>query len=51
MNKIKINLCNINKGKTLYEKGMEPYLFSKKQFSLSGKGWTQGSVNLTDVKF
>jgi hypothetical protein len=29
--KIILNICNITKGKTLYEQGMKPYIFSRKK--------------------
>ena len=43
MDKIRLNICNVSKSKTLYENGMQPYVFS-----IKGEGkWTQGSSALT----
>jgi cytosolic carboxypeptidase protein 2/3 len=30
--KYKINICNFQKGKTLFSRGMKPYIFSKMKF-------------------
>lgn len=43
--KIKFNICNFKKNKTLYQRGMRPYV----QSSCNNNGdWVQGGLN---VKF
>jgi len=41
---IKLNICNITKGRTLYEQGMKPYIFSRKKKEKLGSdySWSQG---------
>lgn len=39
--KYRINICNFQKSKTLYLRGMKPYIYSAFQFANSGIGWHQ----------
>ena len=41
---LKLNICNITKGKALYEQGMKPYIFSRCKKERDGKkyNWEQG---------
>lgn len=44
--KYKINICNFQKGRCLYARGMKPYLRSVKQQQKEGLGWHQGGENV-----
>jgi hypothetical protein len=50
--KIKLNLCNLSKPKSLYEnvlnsiQGVQPFIFSREAYRQSGKEWVQGGINL-----
>lgn len=37
----KFNICNFQKGKNLYSRGMRPYCFSKKRYEIENVGWHQ----------
>ena len=39
--KYRINICNFQKSKTLYLRGMKPYIRSISQTGNSGGGWRQ----------
>ena len=43
--KVKFNICNFKKNKTLYQRGMKPYV---QCYSAEGSDWVQGGLN---VKF
>ena len=52
--KIKLNICNNRKAKTLYERviflftqGMKPYVLSKLSKETKGATWAQSGENLT----
>lgn len=46
--KIKLNLINFKKCKTMYTRGMKPYIYSNYVHQLHESGWFQGGEN---VKF
>lgn len=46
--RIKINICNFRKEKTLYHRGMRPFICSKHLKDTRGVDWVQGGSN---VKF
>lgn len=46
--KIKLNICNFRKEKTLFHRGMKPYVLSKFLKETRGADWAQGGIN---VKF
>ena len=37
----KFNICNFQKGKSLYSRGMKPYYYSTKKYLETGVGWRQ----------
>lgn len=39
--KYKINIFNFQKAKTLYTRGMKPYIFSTKNYEANKIGWHQ----------
>lgn len=39
--KYKLNICNFQKGKTLYTRGMKPYIYSHKKNEEESQGWRQ----------
>jgi hypothetical protein len=39
--KYRINICNFQKTKTLYTRGMGPYIFSRRESELHGAKWKQ----------
>lgn len=39
LKKYRINICNLQKTKTLYSRGMKPYIFSYKKYEKTKKGW------------
>lgn len=44
--KYRFNICNFQKEKVLYSRGMRPYIFSKKTFEKEGISWEQGGENV-----
>ena len=50
---VTFNICNLSKPRTLYEQGMKPYIFSKKQNERNDKKWHQdgSNVELIEKKF
>lgn len=46
LKKYKLNICNLQKHKTLYNRGMRPYVFSYKKYEKNKKGWEQGGDSL-----
>lgn len=38
----RINICNFKKSKSLYSRGMRPYILSKQANSLKNQNWKQG---------
>ena len=42
MKKIKLNIVNFRKFKTLYNRGMKPFIFSEYQNQVKKQGWVQG---------
>jgi hypothetical protein len=46
MKKIKLNIVNFRKIKTLYSRGMKPYIFSENLKQRKNKGWHQGGFNV-----
>ena len=46
LRKYKINICNLQKTKTLYSRGMKPFIFSYKKYEKTKKGWEQGGTSL-----
>jgi len=44
--KYKINICNFQKDKCLFTRGMKPYLYSEKRFKKEKEGWKQDGENL-----
>lgn len=46
----RINICNFQKGKTLYLRGMKPYMFSCKSLEIDDEGWHQAGKDITYTK-
>jgi hypothetical protein len=44
--KYKFNICNFQKGKSLYARGMKPYIYSRERFLKTKVGWTQIGENV-----
>lgn len=44
--KYKINICNFQKDKCLFARGMKPYVYSKKMHQHEKIGWRQEGDNL-----
>lgn len=44
--KYRINICNFQKDKCLFTRGMRPYLFSEKRSRREKEGWRQDGENL-----
>ena len=44
--KVKFNIVNFRKNKTLYNRDMKPYIFSEHQRQKNQKGWFQGGENV-----
>lgn len=42
----RFNICNFQKDKVLYLRGMKPYMFSQKSWEKEGTGWAQGGENI-----
>jgi hypothetical protein len=45
--KVKFNILNLTKSESLFKKGMQPYIFSKKLFEHQGIGWHRAGTNIT----
>jgi cytosolic carboxypeptidase protein 2/3 len=41
-----LNLCNFQKAKSLYSRGMKPYLFSHRNSEEKGIGWRQAGSSI-----
>ena len=48
--KYRINLYNFQKAKTLYARGMRPYIFSQKQYLDNQIGWHQDCEDIVYLK-
>lgn len=48
--KYRINLYNFQKAKTLYARGMRPYIFSRKQYLDNQTGWHQDCEDIVYLK-
>ena len=44
--KIKLNIVNFKKFKTLYNRSMRPYIYSENLKQTKGIGWVQGGINV-----
>lgn len=44
--KIKLNIINFRKLKSLYNRGMKPYVFSEHLKQTKEIGWNQGAINV-----
>lgn len=44
------NICNFEKGKTLYTRGMKPYVLSMRANKQTGSGWQQAGDEITYSK-
>lgn len=49
--RIRLNICNISKPGTLYEKEMQPYMYSRKCNQVKDQGWCQGGPSISNVSF
>ena len=45
--RIKLNICNFRKHKTLLNRGMKPYIFSQYRNQTQGLGWKQGGSKVS----
>ena len=45
-NTYKFNISNFLKSKSLYNRGMKPFIFSKRENQENGIQWHQGSTNI-----
>lgn len=45
-----LNICNFQKAKTLYNRGMKPYIFSYKDIQVKGLGWRQAGEDIQYMK-
>jgi hypothetical protein len=41
MDTVTLNICNLTKPNSLYEQGLRPFIFSKKIWQETQKGWEQ----------
>jgi hypothetical protein len=48
--KVKFNIVNLYKDKSLYEKGMKPCIFSEKLYQSKGETWHRGGEYITYTK-
>lgn len=46
----RFNVYNFQKAKTLYARGMKPYIFSMKQYEHNQMGWHQGGEDISYTK-
>ena len=44
--KVKLNIVNFRKAKSLYNRGMKPYLYSEHLKQTKQMGWFQGGTNV-----
>ena len=44
--KYRINICNFQKDKCLFARGMKPYIYSKRRMEKEGVGWMQEGDNV-----
>ena len=44
--KYRINICNFQKDKCLFSRGMKPYIYSKRRMEKEGIGWVQEGDNV-----
>lgn len=42
----RLNICNFQKGKILYERGLKPYVFSAQRHAREKAGWEQRGENV-----
>ncbi|KAL4504058.1 hypothetical protein ABPG72_022688 [Tetrahymena utriculariae] len=45
--RVKFNICNFSKNKSLYMRGMKPYIYSQKENSLFKSDWSQQGEKVT----
>lgn len=45
-----LNICNFQKAKTLYNRGMKPYILSHRDLKEKGEGWRQGGYDILYAK-